>query len=263
MPAPKSPTVSPVFVAAEFNSLVADQGIKLVHYRALRCPVGMRDQYTERKTHIDHQGCSNGNIYERAGEMTCLFTGNGTSIREMDLGLMVGSTVQVTFPELYDDSNEPCRIANHDRIFLAEPQGDVVTTQLFNASEESSEKLRYIPTTIETLYDSAGNHYPKAAYEIRTGLLHWTGSRRPAPGQVCSVRYRYLPYWYVQHIVHEIRVVQVQDQATMERKPERIPYSAVLVRENIFELEQNDPLAPKTARQPIAPVATGDLFGKR
>src|SRR5712664_2816872 len=103
-----------------FAQLVQDLGVKLVHYRALPCPVGMVDEHDPRKTHHQHSGCSNGYVFEKAGEVTCLFQGNGTTTQLLDVGVMYGSTVQVTFPPTYDESDEPVVLAVADRLALAE-----------------------------------------------------------------------------------------------------------------------------------------------
>jgi hypothetical protein len=82
----------------DFQNLISDWGVVLVHYRALPCPIGQVDQYDPRKLHHNHSGCQNGFIFDKAGEVTCLFMGNGTQVQILETGQYFGSTVSITFP---------------------------------------------------------------------------------------------------------------------------------------------------------------------
>ncbi len=224
-----------------FANLVADYGVKLVHYRALPCPVGLVDEHDPRKSHHRHHGCSNGYIFERAGECTCVFQGNGTSTQLLDTGILYGSTVQVTFPPTYDDTDEPVVVAVQDRIELADPQGYVTGQQRFKAAPTGVDALQFPAEKVQMLFDRNGERYTESDFNIHEGAINWKGTRRPAPGTICSVRYLYLPFWYVEKLLHEIRVAPTLDPSTYQRTIERFPYSAILARENVARTEESDP----------------------
>lgn len=237
-----------------FQDAISDWGVTLVHYRAILCPIGQTDKYDQRKTHHAHSGCENGFIFERAGEVTCLFLGNGSNVQIVDAGQMVGATVNITFPPFYDDAPEtPVTIAPNDRLELKEHKGYVVASQRFTVSGGNVDVLHFPAAKVEALIDSDGRRYHQDTdFEVRNGLIQWTASR-PAPQAVCSVRYQYVPHWFVGQLVHEIRVAPTQDPVTGERSIERWPYSAICHRENVHRDEYSDPNDPLRPKEIAAP----------
>lgn len=248
--------VTPTFDPDAFSNAVADHGFKLVHFRATLCPVGMTDQFDNRKSHPPHDNCSNGYIFENAGEVVCLFTSNPTSTQIIDPGLLWGSSVQLTFSPYYEDGVTPVTVMPQDRLYLKEPAGYVTANQRFTASEGGVDFTQFPIEQVQSLWDSSGRKYSPYDYVIEKGLIKW-GQRRPTPGAVCSIRYLYLPYWYVDRLVHEIRLAQTQDRLTGVRGSTRMPYSAVCKRENVSRDEQNEisegkPLGPRQIPPPSA-----------
>jgi hypothetical protein len=240
-----------------FDNLLRSQGVTFIHYRGTRCPVGMIDEFDTRRPHEDHEGCSNGFLYTKAGEITCLFNGNGTSTSLQDVGVVDGSTVSVTLPRFYDDSTEPVRIAAFDRMYLSEIGISVSFWQLFRHSPSGIDKLSFPVSTVQDLIDSQGKRYFEGDFEIRAdGKLAWTAKKpgldpETGKGLVCSVRYTYRPYWYVKQLVHEVRVTQAEDPLTGARVINRMPQAVVLQREYVFENADRDEQAkdPNDPRQ--------------
>ena len=231
------------------DSVIDGQGVSFIHMRALPCPVGKTDPYDVRKVHADHSGCSNGFVYEEAGEIRCIFVGNSKQFEFMDAGLVTGSTVQVTVPRHYADQPErEVVFAIFDRLYLKQDlYGDatqriqVVAAHLFEHNVGGMDRLKYPVNVVEHLIDSHGKRYQQGTdFDILGGQIRWNGTRQPGmdpatgKGEVCSVRYRYTPYWYVNHLIHEIRVVRSGDNAV------RAPMTALIQREFAFENEQND-----------------------
>jgi hypothetical protein len=98
-------------------------------------------------------------------------------------------------------------------------------------------------------------------FSIEAGLLKWAEGKQPAnlrseagTGVICSIRYRYRPYWYVKDLPHEIRVTQLEDPVTGVRRTVRMPQQALLQREYVFENQSNDP-ASKQNQDPNAIVS--------
>jgi hypothetical protein len=254
------------------DAVVDGQGVLLAHWRALPCPIGKGDQFDIRKMHADHSGCSNGYIYEFAGDMTCIFVGNSKQIQALDVGFLTGSSVQISVPRYYtDDRSKEAIIAVLDRFYLkqltaTESPVNVIAAQLFEHNTSGFDRLKYPVNKVETVVDSHGIRYTEGIdFDVVSGQLKWRGTRQPGmdpetgKGEVCSVRYRYTPYWYVSNLLHEIRLVRNGDQT------ERTPMTAILQREYVFENEQNDqgqrPLGNNSARQATAP--RGPSFGPR
>jgi hypothetical protein len=244
---PHLPEMVVTFDLDAFDNLIRNQGILLKHYRAMRCPVGMVDMYDTRHEHPAHGACSNGFIYELVGEVTCGFLSNSGSNRQQDVGQVDGSTVTCSTPRFYDNTDTPVYVVPFDRFYLATEDIVVVNWQLFEHNVSGTDRLRFPVVSVESLIDNSGNKYSEGKdFSVRNGLIVWDGERRPgfdleqSKGIVCSVRYRYRPYWYVSSLHHEIRVSQQNNPVTGERKSERGGQQFTLQREYSFESANND-----------------------
>ncbi len=260
------PNAAVSFDVEQFDNALRSQGVTFIHWRAMRCPVGMTDEFDTRRPHEDHSGCSNGFLYTKAGEITCLFTGNSTQATISEVGVMDGSTVSVTMPRFYDGTETPVYIAPFDRLFLYEEKIVVPNWQLFKTNG-TKDKLNFLAVTVQDLVDSQNRRYELGDFEIQGGQIAWISNTRPGldpetgKGLVCSVRYTYRPYWYVKHLVHEVRVSQAENPYTGIREVNRMPQAIVLQREYIFEKNERDELAPDKDRQVKPP--DGPRFGPR
>jgi hypothetical protein len=264
------PDVVVSFDVDAFDRAIRSQGVTFIHYRAMRCPVGMTDMYSPRRPHEDHSGCSNGFLYTKAGKFTCLFTGNGNQASVGEIGIQDGSTVSVTLPRHYDGTETPVYVAPFDRLYLDEENIVVVNWQLFQHDPGSAkDKLNFPAVTVQDLVDAQARRYEQPDFEVRDGRINWLTGNRPGldpetgKGLVCSVRYTYRPYWYVRSLIHEVRVSQAENEYTGVREVKRMPQAIVLQREYIFEKEDRDERAqnPDSPRQVKAP--DGPRFGPR
>jgi hypothetical protein len=230
-----------------FDVAIRANGVKLVHYRAMKCPVGMVDRYDTRRIHEDHAGCSNGFLYTKAGTITCLFTGNGNRQNSSDLGLLDDSTVSVTAPRFYDDTEEDTQVAQYDRMYLDEEAITVPHWQLVETHATGRDKLSFPVVEVMDIVDTHGKRYSVNDYKIENGQIVWVGDRPgfdaiANKGEIYSIRYTYRPYWYVQRINHQVRVAQVE--TPLARKLIRMPQAFTLQREYVFEKEEKDDQAP-------------------
>lgn len=245
-----------------FDNLVRRVGVPLVHYKAIRSPVGMVDRSDLRKPNPDGTNTnSNGFIYKKSGTVTCMFTNVNNQNRIVDMGEMDGSTVQVTLPRFYDDNvNDPVRVVQYDRLYLTDDKITVTDWQLFTTHETGYDRLTYPVESVEYLIDGYGQeYYQDSDFVIYNGQLKW-GATRPPPATVCSVRYQYRPYWYVSRLVHEVRVTNREDLMG-NRETVRMPIMVMLQREFVFESDSNNPPNPENSRLTKAP-ADGS-FGPR
>lgn len=268
------------FDAEAFDAAIRSQGVKLVHYRAMRCPVGMTDISDGQRPHPDHEGCSNGFIYTKVGTVTALFIGNSKHKQSHDLGFWDGSTVQVSFPRQYDESLEELAVAPFDRFYLDETSLTVPTWQLFLHHETGDDRLKYPVATVEELVDYRGErYYQDEDFTVCQGRIKWIGAHRPSQqldvgpvpsgdrGAVCSIRYRYTPYWICGQVLHELRVSQIQNDISGERSLQRMPQSVMLHREYVALNKQQDteevrsPVDADVLRQVLGPSYGG--FGPK
>lgn len=238
-----------------FNDLIESHGVNFVHYRAMRCPIGLTDKGSLRTPdHQDHD-CSNGFLYKKAGTIMGSFIGNSSSKDKTDIGLLDGSTVSVTFVQRYTDTDEPFAVSVFDRFYLNEEVATVINWQVVERSRTRRDKLQYPVVRVEHLVDSKGNEWVCGKhFDIEKGYIVWRDGHGPSfdpvlgKGELYTVRYHYVPFWYVSNLVREVRVARKDDIITGERKLERMPYAVILKREIIFENEQ----APELSE-------TGDL----
>lgn len=256
------------FDADAFDDALRNHGVKYVHWRAMRCPVGLTDRYSERRVHEDHAGCSNGNIYTKAGIVTGVFVGNDSKWNASDPGLRDGSTSQATVPRTYDDpEGVEVQVAPYDRFYLLNESILVPHSQFVEASATGRDKLTFPAVSVDDLIDASGRRYGGDDFEISPeGQIVW---KRGAPGLdaalgkgvIYSIRYNYRPFYVVDRLVHQIRVAQVE--TALERTAIRMPQSFILQRENVAEREDSDDQAPNPNSQAQATGPRQTVFGPR
>ena len=84
------------FDTSAFDEAIASQGARLLHFEAIRCPVGLVDLGDIQRPHPDHSGCTNGFLYKKIGTVRALSTSNSKNKRDGDLGWWDGSTISGT-----------------------------------------------------------------------------------------------------------------------------------------------------------------------
>lgn len=235
-----------------WDDLLRSQGIRMVHYRAMECPFGLADKDDAmRRIHPQHAGCSRGFLYDRAGDVVVLASGNTQSTDQQDPGLLDGSTLSATFARFYEPREgreyadcDAVRVfvSPFDRLFLAEEAVLWPHWERVERSPLDSDRLRFPAVSVQRLVDADLVEYREGDFGVSAdGRVVWSSDRRPPPETVYCVRYLYRPYWYVQRLGHAVRTVQVQG-ADGNRKVQRLPFQATLVKEQVFE--ESDRPAP-------------------
>ncbi len=234
--------------APAFDSFVNQYGVRLIHFRAIPCPVGLQDPNDIRRTHDDHSGCSNGFIYQAIGRVTCLFLSNATQVKKLDAGFVDGSTVSVTFPRFYDyDQKNRILVRPYDRFYLEEEGITSAGTNILTRRKDGRpDRPSYPATKVHVLVDSNGVYYQQGTdFALDRGDIVWLDGHGPAAGTVYSVWYEYQPYWYVDRLVHEIRVIPKADYVNAKLvKNERLSFAAILNREYVHRDKRPDLLSP-------------------
>lgn len=263
MPSPNP--FAPVFLDLGDNNVHADpdnldaavrgHGVAVVHHRGMPCPVGRVDPHDQRRPHPDHEGCTNGTLFTRAGACRALFVGNSKEKKRADFGYLDASVAQLTFPRTYDGGGEAL-LQVGDLITLADQNVTVPFQETVRASGAPVDRLARQVVSVQDLVDARGLRYVAGKdFAVRDGKVAWLG-RRPtadvATGlpALYAVRYLFNPSWYVTHLVHETRVGQAPDGGTI-----RLPQSVMVAREHVFLAAQNDPeaRAGKDRQQPGPP----------
>jgi hypothetical protein len=232
-------------------TMIGNHGIRVTHYRSILDPAGVSIPGSVQDSNGNRES-SDGYVYEIAGVCSPLFTANSTQTDAKAFGLTSYSTAYLTFPEKYDDSDEPIIIAPWDRFFFKDIEVRVVATQLVEANSNGIDRLQFPATFVEHIVDSARVTYTLGMeYEITDeGNIKWLTQKRPGwnanlnRGTTYSIRYRYTPFFVAAHLIHEIRVIQVTD-AMGDRNVERMPYQVLAYRENVLrDMNAGDPNKP-------------------
>jgi hypothetical protein len=253
-----------------FDDAIRSQGVSMVHYRAMACPQGMIDRDdTVRRNHVDHDGCNLGYLYKQMGTVTALFTGNSVGHQNLDMGAIDGSTAQMTLPRFYDGTDTQVYLNYADRFYMAEENVLVPHWEIFEHNISGFDRLRWPLAQVQNLIDNRLVEYTAGVdFELANGQIHWLGNKRPGidpdsgKGRICTAWYLYRPYFYVQRISHEVRVVQTMD-ALGNRSVQRAPYQITVVRETQFENKQNNTEDTSTSDPRELPGPREGSFGPR
>jgi hypothetical protein len=262
--------VSIAFDIDAFDEAIRAHGVRFVHYRAMRNPVGMVDRNDSRRPDPDHSGASNGMLYTKAGCFTALFTGNTKELKAWAGGALHAGLAQITPARFYDTCpTERVYLQEKDRLYLETESVLVPCQQLVEVHATGRDRLQFPAQKVQDLVDAQGVRYTEGMdFDLVEGDVVWRPGKTPAPnaelnkGRVYGVRFLFRPHWYVEHMMHETRVAQWED-ILGNRKVEPMPQAAAVQREYVYLNEKNDPEAKNqpSKRQEQAPPTS--QFGPR
>jgi hypothetical protein len=262
------------FNLSKQDQFIQGLGIKLVHYRAMPSPIGLKDRGEYRRSDALDTISENGMIYKECGEFTAVFLGNSKSNNNLEGGIFDQSTARITLPRFYDaDSpshpNEEINLAIGDRVYIKETEVKVINYQRVEYNPNHSDYLQFPALCVEFLMDSRGIEYNEGVhFKIdKNGNIQWkSGQKNPGidpdtgKGRVYSIRYKYNAHWYIVSIPNEVRMTNITEGDT--RKPARMPYQAYIQREYVYhnkartdQPDQNEKTeTPRTIQEPTQSV---------
>ena len=250
----------------DIDDFISAHGIKFNHWKAMRCPGGLKSKTDTRRTDDCQLGCNNGYLYTYAGDLLLVPSGNQSKISQYDQGMMTGASLSVTPPRYYLDSDTRVALLQFDRLFLPDDSIVVPMWELHEAHQTGVDRLRFPVVEVIDLIDSSGVRYTLGDFQLQDGKIVW-GKNRPGEdpdtgtGRVYSVRYTYKPYWIVSNLIHEVRVSTVEDPMTGGMVTGRLPQSAIITREFLYETTDPDVTSMNNPRKAVAPSDGG--FGIR
>lgn len=249
--------VSVAFDVQAFLDNIRAHGLSFVHYRALRNPVGMVDVDDTRRPNANTPIARNGMYYVKAGKVIALCSGNTKEVKASSGGIVDSGVAQFTPLLEYEDSKQKVFLSPYDRLYLEEESVLVSRNELVEANVTGKDRPKFPPVEILDCVDARGElyHQGKDFQLTNNGMIVW-GDRRPGQdpetgkGVIYSIRYVYRPHWYVQRLVHEIRIVQQENPFTGQRFTKQAPQSAIVQREYVFEAEAADRESRAAAEKP-------------
>lgn len=251
---------SPLSVAFDLQAFLDNikaHGLKFVHWRGMRSPLGMVDVDDTRRPDAESPMAYNGMFYTRGGIVTALCLGNTKEVKASDGGIVDASTAQFTPLTHYEDTKQQVFLAQFDRLQLEEESVLVSRQELLQASITGKDRPKFPAVKIIDCVDAHGNLYRQGSdFELTAdGTIIW-GARQPGQnvasgkGVVYAIRYVYRPYWYVSRILHEMRIIQQDNPYTGKRVTKQAPQSAIIQREFVFETEAADSNSRRSADLP-------------
>ncbi len=255
------------------ENFVTGLGVQFFHYKAMPSPIGKLDRGDYRRNDGVDTITSNGMIYICSGKFTATMTDNSRSRTRGEAGILDPSESKLVMPRFYDKDavgdvkGARIYLSPGDRIYVADPEADVLVS--------NPQEIDYVPGVDNVamfpicrmelpILDSTNQNFTEGVdYSITSdGLIRWIlGGKNPGidsatgKGRIYSVRYLYRAYWYITVLLKEVRVTRVTDFATGERKPSRMPYHAIAVREFMFRNQNNgdaqNQLKPKDPRRTV------------
>lgn len=252
-----------------FDGLIKSQGVRIKHFRAIPDPRGMQSRGDTRSAYGVRRS-SDGYIYKEAGTCIAWFASNSKQIMAQPDSTVAHATAYITLPQRYDDGT-PILLANYDRFYLCDIEVRTVTSQYLEATETGTDRLQFPALCVEHIIDSNGVEYSESDYQIDDkGNLTWVTQNRPGwnaslnRGIVYAVRYRYVPFFVINRLIHEIRVAQVTNPKTNKRMLERFPYQVEVLRESVFydTNRGEDSSVQDDVRYQDTPNAGGPLYGR-
>ncbi len=259
------------------DELVGNLGIEFDHFVAIPNVLGQTDKGDYRHVKGEDFQSSNGYIYKKVGSFTGVVISNSKYTKSMSGGLFDFSQAQLVMPRRYNKGKEFCAgdriyFAPGDRVIYKDKKLDinVVHFEKIQTTRTGIDRLQYPAKSVEFIIDNAGVSY-KQGKEFKIddqGYIVWKGQTQPGidpdtgKGRIYGIRYRYGAFFYVKDLLHEVRMTQQTDPATLERTFERCPYSVLIQREYMFFNKQVDPNsteADKEEREGLKPKKFIDL----
>ena len=226
-----------------FQQAVQAHGISFVHYRAMIDPVGLIDKDDIRRPDPGLPTAHNGMVYTKAGCFKALLISNTKEVKASTGGLVDASTAQMT-PEGVYACGEQVFLAPYDKLYLEDENVLVTRHERLEHNITGIDRPKFPSLKVQDCMDAKGVYYREGVdFKLQNGEIHW-GDNRPGinpdtgKGVIFAIRYLYRPHWYVQRLVHEIRMVQQRDMI-YGNVMVAAPQTAIVQREFVFENESS------------------------
>lgn len=232
------------------NHLIANNGVLFKHYMAIPYVIGSHEvdgarDWDEQEVPVETSDIvDNGFLYKYAGDVYVVFTNNSQQMKQIALGYYNDSQAMVTFNKFYRGSEKIVTISQYDKLIPCEPPSEFrhINFQKLYHSPTGLDKLQYLAENIIYLGDSTGRQYTEGIdFVLQKGCVKWlsSGSRpgldpKSSRGRIISIRYTYVPSFYVRQIMHSIRVHPTIDLITGEVRTQSGPISGMIQVDFVF-----------------------------
>lgn len=241
--------------ATAWNDFISGLGMRMQHWAYMPYVIGATDtgslrNYDEQKINKKNDKFiyDNNGMYKYMGDVYVIWQGNQKGLVQMPAGYYPNSSATITINRNYIDTTTIVGISEFDKFVPVIPTNE----DPLEYASVNWEQLKHNPTGIDrcmfhvvhvdTLMDANGTEYIKGKdFTIEEGNVKWlSGGNRPGfdnlsgEGMVLSIRYHYIPSFYVQHAAHELRSHATIDPTTGEKKLLRGPMTAQIQIDWVF-----------------------------
>ena len=239
-----------------------DKGVVLEHWAAIPSAIGQKDRGDYRRPGSLDTISENGFLYRKVGEIVGSILGNSRKNQFVEGGVFDNSTAQLMMPKFYKETKDPkhkeIALLPGDRLYAKNIELDVDNYQKVEYNPNGTDLLQFPAKCVLYLIDSNNKEYTEGIdFKIsENGNIKWiNGGNNPGVdpqtghGRIYGIRYKYLAFWYVNQLLNEIRVTNLNNS----ENPTRMPYHAVIQREYVYHNrnrsdEQNDKKENITSR---------------
>ena len=239
--------------APAWNDFISGLGMRMQHWAFLPYVIGATDtgsirNYDEQrvKKANDKFVYDNNGMYKYMGDVHVIWQSNSKQHTQIPPGYYPDSTATLTINRNYIDTNELVAISEFDKMI------PVIEGDPLEYASVNWEQLKHNPTGIDRamfhmvkvdhLSDANGVDYVvNQDFVIEEGNIKWLqGGNRPGfdnlsnEGMVLSVRYRYIPSFYIKYAAHELRSHVTINPNTGEQSPVRGPMTAAVQIDWVF-----------------------------
>lgn len=231
------------FDAKAFDHQLKTHGIRLKHMKAVPDPSGKMSRGDMMAVDNPASRNTDGFIYFEGGIVSAIMVSSSSQTTIEEVGTFDHAVCYITMARKYVDKDEEILVNEHDKFEICDVETKVVTTQWLETSPTGVDRLNFPAQCVEFVQAADGKRYKQGEdFKLtKDGNIEWLNQNRPhwnekiERGQVISVRYRYVPFYIVNRLIHEIRLAQITNPTTGKRHVERMPYQVELARENVYK----------------------------
>lgn len=245
-----TPAPMPLFIpdpsirGENFDQLLAQRGVRMIHHRALPCP--NLDSTSNNAHPANCEFCnSSGIIYYDSREIWGVFQGNSQEKVFEAHGVWEMGSAVVSFPSEYPDGTQ-ADFQTYDKIEIPD-----FTMRLFELKEyeprPDGQQLRYPVQKVD--YVVSISNGTRTTYQVgvdfnitESGKIEWVDGRQPyyndseCKGDVIAYAYYAKPVYIVLQSLRELRITQQMINGIKQAK--RLPQQVLVKKQFLSEFDE-------------------------
>jgi len=233
--------------ATAWNNFVAGLGLRFQHWAFTPYVLGATDtgslrNYDEQrvKKSDDKTVYDNNGMYRYMGDVFVIWQSNSKREAQLPPGYYPDSIATITLNRHYIDTTEIIGLSEYDKFILVlRPEDDplefaTVNWEGYQHNPTGIDRLMFKAVRVDYISDANGVEYIDGKdFVVSEGNIKWLpNGTRPgfdnasSEGVIMSVRYRYIPSFYIKNATHELRSHSTVNPNTGTKTAVRMPMTA-------------------------------------